>query len=273
MTRRFQAASEAIDEVLEKIIDKHTKDARDGVNHMNFMDIMLSLMSKSNDFKDEPLYAIDRTNVKAIVLDILVGGIDSSLISVDWALAELLRHPRVMKKVQEELKNVVGMGRTVEESDLKSLIYMNMVLKEALRLHPVGPFLIPRESVEHSTINEHYIPKKARILINTWAIGRDPNAWSNNAEEFFPERFIDNNIDLYGHDFELIPFGSGRRRCPGIQLGLITVQLILAQLVHCFDWELPNDMSPSDLNMREKFGLTMPRANHLIAKPTYRLHI
>ncbi|KAL6319454.1 hypothetical protein AAG906_014129 [Vitis piasezkii] len=273
LTRRFQAASEAIDEVLEKIIDKHTKDARDGVNHMNFMDIMLSLMSKSNDFKDEPLYAIDRTNVKAIVLDILVGGIDSSLISVDWALAELLRHPRVMKKVQEELKNVVGMGRTVEESDLKSLIYMNMVLKEALRLHPVGPFLIPRESVEHSTINEHYIPKKARILINTWAIGRDPDAWSNNAEEFFPERFIDNNIDLYGHDFELIPFGSGRRRCPGIQLGLITVQLILAQLVHCFDWELPNDMSPSDLNMREKFGLTMPRANHLIAKPTYRLHI
>uniref|UniRef100_F6GTJ6 Cytochrome P450 CYP736A12 n=1 Tax=Vitis vinifera TaxID=29760 RepID=F6GTJ6_VITVI len=231
LTRRFQAASEAIDEVLEKIIDKHTKDARDGVNHMNFMDIMLSLMSKSNDFKDEPLYAIDRTNVKAIILDILVGGIDSSLISVDWALAELLRHPRVMKKVQEELKNVVGMGRTVEESDLKSLIYMNMVLKEALRLHPVGPFLIPRESVEHSTINEHYIPKKARILINTWAIGRDPNAWSNNAEEFFPERFIDNNIDLYGHDFELIPFGSGRRRCPGIQLVILgALWITLSQL-------------------------------------------
>ncbi|XP_034672563.1 cytochrome P450 CYP736A12-like [Vitis riparia] len=140
LTRRFQAASEAIDEILEKIIDKHTKDAKDGVNHMNFMDIMLSLMT--------------------IVLDIVVGGIDSSLISVDWALAELLRHPRVMKKVQEELKNVVAMGRTVEESDLKSLIYMNMVLKEALGLYPVGPFLIPRESVEHSTINEHYIPKK-----------------------------------------------------------------------------------------------------------------
>lgn len=120
-------------------------------------------------------------------------------------------------------------------------------------------------------INGYQIPKKSTIIINAWAIARDPDVWSDNAEEFLPERFMGSNIDIQGRDFQLIPFGSGRRGCPGIQLGLIQVRLVLAQLVHCFEWELPNGMLPNELDMSEKFGLTMPRAKHLLALPTYRL--
>ncbi|RVX14188.1 Cytochrome P450 CYP736A12 [Vitis vinifera] len=272
LTQLLRTNSEAIDEFLEKIVDKHIQDvSKDEVNHMNFIDVVLSLMNKSNNSEDESLYVIDRKNVKAIILDALAGGTDTSITSIEWILSELLRHPRVMRQLQEELKNVVGMRRMVEESDLENLGYLNMVVKETLRLHPTTPLLIPHESMEDIVINGYYIPKKSRILINAWTIGRDPNVWSNNVEEFFPERFAENNIDLQGHDFELTPFGSGRRMCPGIQLGLINVRLVVSQLVHCFNWKLPNDTPPNELNMKEKFGLTMPRADHLLAISTYRL--
>ncbi|KAL1125134.1 hypothetical protein V6Z11_A13G023600 [Gossypium hirsutum] len=175
-----------------------------------------------------------------------------------------------MVVLQQELERIVGRHRMVEESDLPKLTYLDMVIKESLRLHPVAPFLLSRESTEDITINGYFIPKKSRILVNIWSIGRDHKVWSNNAEEFFPERFKDSNIDVRGHDFQLIPFGSGRRGCPGMQLGLTTMRLIIAQLVHCFDWELPDRMLPNELDMTAKIGLTFPRANHLLANPTYR---
>ncbi|KAF5180843.1 Cytochrome p450 [Thalictrum thalictroides] len=159
----------------------------------------------------------------------------------------------------------------VEETDLIKLSYLKMVIMESLRIHPVAPLLIPHESTEDITINGYFIPKKSRVLINTWAIGRDPNVWSSNAEEFYPERFIGTNIDIQGHEFQFLPFGSGRRKCPGLNLGMTVVQLVVAQLVHCFNLELLEGMSPDDLDMTEKFGLTLPRANHLMAIPTYRL--
>lgn len=203
--------------------------------------------------------------------DMLVGSMDTSATAIEWAISELLKHPRVMKKVQEELETVVGMKRKVEESDLDKLEYLDMVLKESFRIHPVAPLLIPHQSVEDCKVGNFFIPKKSRVIINAWAIMRDPSAWSE-PERFWPERFEGSNIDVRGRDFQLIPFGSGRRGCPGLQLGLTTVRLVVAQLVHCFDWKLPNDMLPSDLDMTEVFGLTMPRAHHLIAIPTYRLH-
>lgn len=106
--------------------------------------------------------------------------------------------------------------------------------------------------------------------MNAWAIGRDPHVWSD-PEKFIPERFEGTSIDVRGHDFQLVPFGSGRRGCPGMQLGLIVIRLVLAQLAHCFDWELPDNMSPSELDMSEEFGLTLPRAKHLVAIPSFRL--
>jgi len=119
-------------------------------------------------------------------------------------------------------------------------------------------------------VGEFFIPKKSKVIVNAWAIMRDPSAWVD-AEKFWPERFEGINIDVRGRDFELIPFGSGRRGCPGMQLGLTVVRQTVAQVVHCFDWKLPDNMLPSELDMAEEFGLAMPRANHLFAIPTYRL--
>jgi cytochrome P450 len=176
-----------------------------------------------------------------------------------------------MKRLQDDIQNVVGLNRKVEENDLEKLHYLNMVVKETLRLHPVAPLLLPRECREDVIVNGNYIKKKTRVFVNAWAIGRDSKTWSENSEAFYPERFEDNNIDIRGNDFRLLPFGSGRRGCPGITSGLTTTKLVLAQLVHCFNWELPLGMSPNELDMTEKFGLTMPRNKHLLAKPTYRL--
>lgn len=201
----------------------------------------------------------------------LTASMDTSSTTVEWALSELMKHPQVLKKVTNELENVVGMERMVEESDLDKLEYLDMVVKETMRLHPAAPLLVPHTSVEDCTVNSFYIPKKSRVIINVWAIGRDPNAWTD-AEKFIPERFVRSDIELRGNHFQLIPFGSGRRRCPAIQLGLVMVKLVLAQLVHCFDWELPDRILPTELDMTEKFGLVVPRAKHLLAIPSYRLH-
>ncbi|KAF5187942.1 Cytochrome p450 [Thalictrum thalictroides] len=238
--RRMKAISKVLDGFLDKIIDEHehehdVKELKG--QHMNFIDLMLSLMESDNTRE----LHIERDNIKAIVLDIFATAMDSSSIAIVWALSELLKHPRVMKLVQEELDNVVGLERMVEETDLVDLCYLKMV--------------------------------KSTVIINNWAIGRDPNAWSSNGEEFYPERFIGTDIDIQGHNFQYLPFGSGQRKCPGMQLGMTVVQLVLAQVIHCFKFnlELPDGMSPDDLDMTETFGITMPKTKHLMAIPTYRL--
>lgn len=206
------------------------------------------------------------------IQDLLIASMDTSSTTIDWILTELLRHPNVMKKVQNELEQVIGKNRMVEESDLESLEYLDMVIKESNRLHPAAPLLLPHESIEDCTVDGFHIPKGSRVLINIWAIGRDPDTWVE-PEKFKPERFQGSNIDLRGRHFQLLPFGSGRRSCPGLQLGLTVVRLMVAQLVHCFNWELPNGMMPKDIDITEKFGLVTARAQHLMAIPNYRLHI
>ncbi|MBA0557684.1 hypothetical protein Golob_014734 [Gossypium lobatum] len=233
----------------------------------DFVGMMLTELNKQMNPDGD---IMDRNSIKAITIDMIVASLDTSAATLEWALSELIRHPSVMLKFQQELESVIG-KRMVEENDLPKLEYLDMVVRETLRLHPVAPLLVPRESMEDIVIDGCYIPKKSRVLVNVWAIGRDPNVWSNNVEEFSPERFINSNIELHGHDFELIPFGSGRRVCPGKKLGLITIKLILAQLVHCFDWELPSGMSPNELDMTENFGTSLPRKTNLCAKPIYRM--
>ncbi|KAF6165964.1 hypothetical protein GIB67_012861 [Kingdonia uniflora] len=264
LNRRFKTTSKVLDKYLEEIIEEHVRDAREtrATKNIDFIQVMLSLMESQND-------SLDRENVKAIILDVLLAAIDTSSTVIEWTFSELMRHPRVMNHVQEELQNVVG-NRLVDESDFSKLSYLDMVVKETMRLHPVAPLLIPHESTEEIMIDGYLIPKKSRIIINIFAIGRDPNAWSENTEEFYPERFIGTNIDFRGRDFQLIPFGSGRRSCPGMQMGLAVVRLVLAQLLHCFNWELPEGTSPKNLDMSEKFGLAVPRANHLLLIPTSR---
>ncbi|CAJ2636927.1 unnamed protein product [Trifolium pratense] len=271
LTSRMKKTSKAFDQIVEKIINDHEHDMKKDPHHKDFIDILLSLMHQSMDPNDEEQnHAIDRTNIKAIIFDMIGGALDSSSATIEWAMSELLKHPNVMKKLQNELENVVGVNSNVKENDFENLPYLNMVIKETLRLYPAGPLLGPRECLKDVTIDGYYIKKNSRIIINAWALGRDPNVWTNNSDMFYPERFVNSNVDLRGHDFQLIPFGSGRRGCPGIQLGLNMVKLVVAQLVHCFDWELPFGTSSNDLDMTEKFGLSMPRCNDLLAVPITR---
>ncbi|KAL0292784.1 UNVERIFIED_CONTAM: cytochrome [Sesamum angustifolium] len=204
------------------------------------------------------------------VQDMLIAGMDTSAAAVEWALSEVIRHSAVTKKLQRELEEVVGLNQTVNESHLSSLKYLDYVVRESMRLHPVGPLLI-HEGMEDCEVDGFHIQKKSRVLVNVWAIGRDPDAWMD-PETFSPERFLGSNVDVRGRDFQLIPFGTGRRGCPGLQLGLTIVQLMVAQLVHCFDWELPDGTQPGELDMSENFGLVTTRAKHLMAIPKYRLH-
>lgn len=200
----------------------------------------------------------------------LIAGMDTSASAVDWGISELIKSPRVMKKLQKELEQVVGMDKMVDETHLHKLEYLDLVVKETFRLHPPAPLLLHKSS-EDCTINKFHVPKGSWTFVNAWSIGRDPKMWQDPLE-FLPERFVGVDVDLLGQHFQLIPFGSGRRSCPGLHLGLTMVRLVLAQLVHCFDWELPNGKLPADLDMDEHFGIVMSRDKHLMAIPTYRLH-
>ncbi|KAK4725667.1 hypothetical protein R3W88_030584 [Solanum pinnatisectum] len=263
---RMKDLAKIFDDFFEKVIDEHVQ-SKEQNQAKDMVDTMMTIMQSG-----EAEFKIDRRDVKAILLDLLIASIDTVSTTIDWILSELLRHPKVMKKLQNELEQAVGISRMVEESDLERLEYLDMVIREGLRLHPPSTLLTPHESIEDCIVDGFDIPKGSRLFVNVWAIGRDPEAWPE-PEKFMPERFVDSNIDLRGHDFQLLPFGSGKRSCPGLQLGLTIVRLVLAQLVHSFDWELPNGMMPNHIDMTEKFGLVTPRAQHLMAIPTYRLDV
>lgn len=227
LTRQMKDLSKIFDGFLEKMIDEHVEKKDEKKETVDFVDTMLRIIESG-----EAEFEFDRRHVKAVLLDMFIAGMDTSATAVEWALSELVRHPPVMKKLQQELESIVGLDQMIEESHIDNFPYLDMVIKETLRLHPVAPLLLPRESMEECVIDGFQIPKKSRILVNTWAIGRDPDVWSD-PENFSPDRFAEKDVDIRGRDFRLLPFGSGRRSCPGLQLGLTAVRLILAQLVHC----------------------------------------
>ena len=195
--------------------------------------------------------------------DLLVGGTESSAMTVEWAISELLKKPELFKKATQELDRVIGQNRWVTEKDIPNLPYVEAIVKETLRMHPVAPMLVPRCAREDCNVSGSHIQKGPRVLVNVWTIGRDPELWKN-PQEFYPERFIGEEIDVKGQDYELLPFGSGRRMCPGYSLGLKVVQSTLANLLHGYNWKLPSDMNPEDLDMEEIFGLSTPRKFPLV---------
>ncbi|RVW41040.1 Geraniol 8-hydroxylase [Vitis vinifera] len=205
-------------------------------------------------------------NFYKLVKDLFSAGTDTTSSTVEWAMAELLNNPKAMAKARSELDEVLGKGMIVEESDISKLPYLQAVVKETFRLHPPVPFLVPRKTEMESEILGYAVPKNAQVLVNVWAIGRDPMLWTN-PNSFVPERFLECEIDVKGRDFQLIPFGAGRRICPGLLLGHRMVHLMLASLLHSFDWKLEDGMKPEDMDMTEKFGFTLRKAQPLQAVP------
>ncbi|KAJ0969446.1 hypothetical protein J5N97_022323 [Dioscorea zingiberensis] len=222
-----------------------------------FVDILLSLQK-------DPNLEISLTDeiIKALLMDLFGAGIDTTYIALEWSMAELVKNPQIMRKLQDEVREIACGKLIVKEEDLNKMSYLKSVIKEVLRLHPPAPLLVPRESVDSCQIEGYDIPRKTRVIINYWSIARDPKTWDS-PDEFRPERFIDNPIDFKGQDYEYIPFGSGRRICPGMQFAISTIELALANLVYQFDWKLVGDMVPEEIDMTESPGLTMRMKNNL----------
>jgi cytochrome P450 len=172
-----------------------------------------------------------------------------------------------MKKAQDEVREIFNMKGIVGENCINELKYLKSVVKETLRLHPPGPLLLPRECGQACEIDGYHIPIKSKVIVNAWAIGRDPKYWTE-PERFYPERFIGSSIDYKGSNFEYIPFGAGRRICPGSTFGLINVEMALALMLYHFDWRLPDGIKGEDLDMTELFGATIKRKDDLYLIPT-----
>ncbi|KAF3643807.1 putative myosin-H heavy chain-like [Capsicum annuum] len=265
--KRMKVLSKKFDKFLEHVLDEHNvrRNAVENYVAKDMVDVLLQLA-------DDPSLEIklERHGVKAFTQDLLAGGTESSAVTVEWAISELLKKPDIIKKATEELDRVIGQNRWVQEKDIPNLPYIEAVVKETMRLHPVAPMLVPRECREDCKVAGYDVQKGTRVLVSVWTIGRDPTLWDE-PEAFKPERFLEKSIDVKGHDFELLPFGAGRRMCPGYSLGLKVIQASLANLLHGFKWSLPDNMTPEDLNMEEIFGLSTPKKFPLSAMIEPRL--
>lgn len=199
--------------------------------------------------------------VDQVVTELFVAGTNTTTSSVVWSMTELVKNKEVLSKIVEEMEKEIKTDR-ITHSQLSKLPYLQATIKEVMRLHPPVPLLLPHRAAETCEVMNYTIPKDAKVLVNLWAMGRDPNLWDDPLS-FKPERFIGSKLDYKGQDFELLPFGSGRRMCPGLPSGMMSLELVLATLIHEFDWVLPNGDDPSKIDMNEKFGIAMKRENPL----------
>ncbi|XP_066395464.1 desmethyl-deoxy-podophyllotoxin synthase-like [Miscanthus floridulus] len=253
---------------IDTIIQDHqdSRGAADTDDDDDLLDVLLRIQRE--DELDPPLTT---DNIKAVIIDIFGASSETSATTLQWTMAELMRNPSVMRKAQGEVRRVLAGQETITEDSLSGLRYLPLVIKEALRLHPPAPLLIPRECRTRCRVLGFDVPAGAMVLVNAWAIGRDPRHWDA-PEEFSPERFEGSGaVDFKGTDFEFIPFGAGRRMCPGIAFGLANMDLALASLLYHFDWALPDGVQPGELDMTEAPGITTRRLSRLLLVPTLRV--
>ncbi|KAK6122566.1 hypothetical protein DH2020_043691 [Rehmannia glutinosa] len=260
---RLETAFKNFDSFYQELIDEHLDPSRakmmDGDG--DILDILIQL-------KEHKSCSIDFNwdNIKALLMNIFIGASDTSAVSIIWTMTALIKAPKVMKKVQAEIRDLIGKKGKVDEDDLPKLLYLKAVIKETFRLYPPAPLLVPRETMERCILEGYEIQPKTVVYINAWAIARDPEYWKN-PDEFLPDKFLNHNIDIKGQDFELIPFGSGRRICPGIFMGLTNVELVVANFLYSFDWELPPDIRAQYVDTDVLPGLAMHKKNPLLLLP------
>ncbi|CAN6242349.1 unnamed protein product [Urochloa humidicola] len=290
LRRRAAAVHRRFDALLEEIL-RHKEEARearklliddlvDGKKNPNkdaaaataqHKDLLDILMDKAEDETAE--VKLTRDNIKAFIIDVVTAGSDTSAAMVEWMLAELLNHPESLRKVVAEIDNVVGSNRIAGEGDLPRLPYLMAAYKETLRLHPAAP-IAHRQSSEWMSLRGFAVPPGTAVFINIWAIGRDPAFWEDPLE-FRPERFMPGGaaegLEPRGQQFHFMPFGSGRRGCPGMGLAMQSVPAVLAALVQCFEWAA-GDGKPMMIDMDESDGLVCARKQPLVLRPTPRLN-
>ncbi|KAL5564940.1 hypothetical protein UlMin_028104 [Ulmus minor] len=259
---RLKRTSELSDTLCARVIEEHRKiKANGGDDTKDFVDVLLQLQRDNmHDFE------LTHVHLKALVQDMLIAGIETSATTLEWLMAELVRNPSVLKKTQEEVRRVVGKKTKVDVNDISSMTYLKCVIKESLRIHPTVPLLVPRETTTSVQIGGYHIPAKTRVVINAFAIQRDPSVWEK-PEEFLPERFESNPLDFKGQHYQFIPFGFGRRQCPGLTFGIATIEYLVSNLLYWFDWKLPDDALPEDMDMTEVFGISVAKKSPLHVVP------
>ncbi|KAG5222240.1 cytochrome P450 family protein [Salix suchowensis] len=276
--RKFKDVHRRYDALVEKIItnreiERKNKSSGGEYKARDLLDMMLDAMEdKSSEVE------LTRENIKALVLDFITAATDTTATATEWALAELINNPKVLAKAQQEIDTVVGNKRLVEESDSPNLPYIQAIIKETFRLHPPVP-MISRKSIQESKIKGYTIPQDTLLFVNVWSIGRDSRYWKNPLE-FEPERFLkpDGDMDIKGQHYELLPFGSGRRSCPGIALAMLELPVTVAAMIQCFEWNVVDSSdavkikgnAARPVDMTERPGLTAPRFHELVCAPVPR---
>ncbi|KAK4352158.1 hypothetical protein RND71_027676 [Anisodus tanguticus] len=222
-------------------------------NKKSLIEVLLTLQEK------EPEYYKDEI-IRSLMLVLLAAGTDTSVGTMEWALSLMLNHPESLKKAQAEIDERIGHERLVDESDINNLPYLRCIINETFRMYPAGPLLVPHESSEETTVGGYRVPGGTMLLVNLWAIHNDPKLWDE-PRKFKPERF--EGLEGVRDGYKMMPFGSGRRSCPGEGLAIRMVALSLGCIIQCFDWQR---IGEELVDMTEGTGLTLPKAQPLVAK-------
>ncbi|XP_031473498.1 p-coumarate 3-hydroxylase [Nymphaea colorata] len=250
------------DRLTRAIMEEHTLARnKSGGAKQHFVDALLTLQQE---------YDLSEDTIIGLLWDMITAGMDTTVISTEWAMAEILKHPRVQEKVQEELDRVIGHDRVMSETDFPDLPYLQCVVKEAMRLHPPTPLMLPHKATANVKLGGYDVPKGSIVNVNVWAVARDPAVWKR-AEEFWPERFLEEDINIKGQDFRVLPFGAGRRVCPGAGLGVFLVQSMLGHLLHHFKWAPLEGVREEEIDLSENPGMVSFMATPLQARATPRL--
>ncbi|XP_019056878.1 PREDICTED: cytochrome P450 71A14-like [Tarenaya hassleriana] len=247
-----------LDDFLEKVVQEHSDGDRQIVD---FVDVLLSIQRENTTG-----FEIDRVNLKLLVADVFIAATDTTSALLEWAMTELLRHPECAEKLRDDIRgNSSDRSRYVSEEDITDMRYLEAVIKETLRLHPSAPLLVPRQLIEDVRIKGYDVTAGTQVLINYWAMGRETATWGEDAEEFKPERHLDSSVDFRGQDAKFIPFGIGRRQCPGIGFALVMAELVLANLITRFNWEIATKPEGDHYDLAESTGLVVSRKYPLLA--------
>ncbi|KAK1421120.1 hypothetical protein QVD17_23228 [Tagetes erecta] len=254
-----------LDGYVQMVLDEHLSEISDNGDQKDFVHVLIELSSRNNA---NGSYGLTKDDMKALIMDVLTGGTDTIVVTMVWAMSEIIRNPRVMQKLQHEIRTCIGRKPKIQRSDIMQMKYLKMVVKETLRLHPPAPLLIPRECMNDCQVGGYNVFRGTRVLINAWAIGRDPRIWGDNSTQFYPERFLNVEADFVGENFDMVPFGGGRRSCPAFSQAATTVELTLGNLLYFFDWEVGDGLKNEELNMEEKGSLVVFRKSSLSLVPT-----
>ncbi|CAO2198774.1 unnamed protein product [Urochloa humidicola] len=266
---KAQKVNKRWNELLDKLIDDHERRSAEqrGDEERDFIDVLLSVQEE---------YKLTRDHIKAQLAIIFEAGTDTSFIVLEYVMIKLMQNPHLMTKLQTKVRMTIPKGKEiVTEDDLNAndMAYLKAVIKETLRLHAPAPLLVPHLSMADCDIEGYKIPSGTRTIVNAWALARDPNYWDS-AEKFIPERFMEGGnafgMDYRGNDFLYLPFGTGRRICPGIRFSISAIEVMLANLMYHFNWELPRESKDRGISMSESFGVIVHRTEKLLLVPVLR---